>query len=212
MARHLRTTALGALLGALALGIATPAAAFDPNPDWPCVQRKVTRLSWGQMWSGPPLPEQPVWREDAEVRSLVARLSARRTPMEEVERLVADLGPSETRSRDERLVLLFAGTFAEIDRERTRIVEGIERYARKQRALSERIDEDRAEIAELEASVEPDDFDALDRLEERQDKLTWDTRIYDERRQSLTYVCETPVILEKRIFAISRIIQGELGA
>ena len=31
-----------------------------------------------------------------------------------------------------------------------------------------------------------------------------------ERQQSLTYVCETPVILEQRAFALSRAIAGRL--
>ena len=54
------------------------------------------------------------------------------------------------------------------------------------------------------------DFDALDAIEEREDKLLWDTRIYQDRNKSLTYVCESPVIIEKRAFAIGKVIQAAM--
>jgi len=37
-----------------------------------------------------------------------------------------------------------------------------------------------------------------------------DTRIYDEREQSLTFVCEQPVLLEQRLFKIGREIMARL--
>jgi hypothetical protein len=37
-----------------------------------------------------------------------------------------------------------------------------------------------------------------------EDRLAWEARIFKERAQSLTYVCETPVLLEQRAFAIAR--------
>ena len=40
--------------------------------------------------------------------------------------------------------------------------------------------------------------------------LDWDQRIFTERQQSLTYVCETPVILEQRAFALGRIIAAQV--
>ena len=48
------------------------------------------------------------------------------------------------------------------------------------------------------------DFDTVDKLEEQ---LDWDERIYRDRAKSLTYVCETPVLLEKRLFALAQILQ-----
>ena len=53
------------------------AATFN-DPDWPCIQRKVSRLSIGQVWTGPPLDltaparttrpfrqRLPIWRRGA---------------------------------------------------------------------------------------------------------------------------------------------------
>jgi hypothetical protein len=55
--------------------------------------------------------------------------------------------------------------------------------------------------------AEPKDFD---RIEELEDTLAWETRIFRDRAQSLTYVCETPVLLEQRAFAIARLIAARL--
>ena len=50
----------------------------------------------------------------------------------------------------------------------------------------------------------PEDQKDWDRIEELQDALAWDIRVYKERAQALTFVCETPVLLEQRAFAIAR--------
>ncbi|MEO1721381.1 MAG: hypothetical protein AAFR84_03140 [Pseudomonadota bacterium] len=198
------------LLLASALSSA-PAKADFGQQDWPCQQRKVLHLSWGQMWAGPPLPEDPAaWRDDAEIDRLSALLAARRTSMAEAETLVAAVDAGVERAREERLVALFAGSFALIDRERARIVEGIERLSRRERARTDRIDALRAEITGLRETTPETDFDGLDRIEELEDTLAWETRIYEDRRRSLQFVCESPVILEKRAFSLARLIQEKL--
>ncbi|MEM6933245.1 MAG: hypothetical protein AAF526_06590, partial [Pseudomonadota bacterium] len=68
-----------------------------------------------------------------------------------------------------------------------------------------------ASIAIDRTAIAEDDYDALDALEEREDKMIWDTRIYQERNKSLIYVCESPVILEKRVFALARMIQDQIA-
>jgi hypothetical protein len=42
-------------------------------------------------------------------------------------------------------------------------------------------------------------------------KLQWDTRIYDDRNQALTYVCDSPVLLEQRVYALSQEISRHLN-
>ena len=87
------------------------------------------------------------------------------------------------------------------------LIDGIARYGRSQVDMARRIEERRAAMAELESATDPD-FDAIDAAEEA---LDWDQRIFTERQQSLTYVCETPVILEQRAFALGRAIASHLG-
>ncbi len=191
--------------------ITGPASALD-DPDWPCVQRKVPQLSAGQVWAGPPLPgDSAAWRGDRALSALVGRIAARRTAMTRVEELIGEVAAADGQSRDSRLVALFAGVFQQISRERRRLIEGISRYAVKQRDLAAQIDDLRVGIEAARAAAGAEDFDALDRIEEMEDKLRWDTRIYQERQKSLTYVCESPVILEQRAFAVGRMIAARLG-
>ena len=182
------------------------AAAHDP--DWPCVQRKVPTMSFGQVWSGPPLDDAArTWRDDKAVAELVPTIVARRTSMEEAKAAIADFAQRAGAEKNQKLSRLFAGAFEELNDQRTRIIAGIERYARKQRALSDRIKEESQRIAAsqkgMAAQMSPEG-------QRDQQALDWDTRVYDERAQSLTYVCETPVILEQRAFDLGREIQSHL--
>lgn len=199
----------------LAAALALPAVAADfSDPDWPCVQRKVVNLSWGMMWTGLPIDESlGDWRDDPEIRALAETIAVRRTPIEEAEARIAAFAEGLGEDRERRLALLFKAAFELIDRERAQIVNGIGRYARKQAGLAERIDEARIEFAaltEAERAAEGEDLDRLDRIEELEDQIAWDTRIFDERQRSLTYVCESPVLLEQRAFALARAIMAHL--
>ncbi|HVI29196.1 hypothetical protein [Hansschlegelia sp.] len=182
------------------------AAAQDP--DWPCLQRKVPSMSYGQMWGGPPLEDAAkAWRNDKAVADLVPTIVARRTSMDEARAAIEDFAKAAGAEKNQKLSRLFAGAFEELNDQRGRIIAGIERYARKQRALADRIKEESQRIAasqkDMAAQMSPEG-------QKDQQTLDWDTRIYDERVQSLTYVCETPVILEQRAFDLGREIQNHL--
>jgi hypothetical protein len=197
---------MGRAAAALWLAALLPAGARAADADWPCVRPRMAELTPAQMWAGPPLEAAGDWREDAAVAALVPRLVARRTSLEDaaaaIERFAESAGPD----KDARLTRLFAGIFERINAERSRIVAGIERYARKQKALADRI---RDEEAALRAQP-PAAAAANAAVQELETRLRWDTRIYDERRQALEYVCESPVILEQRAFALAREIQNRL--
>ena len=47
-------------------------------------------------------------------------------------------------------------------------------------------------------------------IENARQALLWDTRIFNERRESLTYVCEVPILIEQRAFGLARAIAGAL--
>ena len=48
------------------------------------------------------------------------------------------------------------------------------------------------------------------RRQELEQQRLWDIRIYEDRERSLTYICEQPVLLEQRVFALAREIMGHL--
>ena len=139
---------------------------------------------------------------------MAQKLASRRTPLSEIEGLVAAFAAEAGPEKRERLTRVFAGALELINSERQRIISGIERYARGQRGLAERIREEADKITavkDLPAAATPKDF------EELESRFTWDKRIFDERSQALQYVCETPVLLEQRLFEIAKQLQSRLS-
>lgn len=180
------------------------------NPDWPCVQPRVAELSYGQIWSGPELGDAlETWRNDPAVAELVPVLVARRTTKDAADAALDAFVKAAGAEKNAKLTLLFAGIFEEINASRSSILSGIERYAVKQRALSDKIKQSSLQLA---ADKKGKDMATLNSPEFRakEDALTWETRIYDERSHSLTYVCETPVILDQLAFDRARDIQARM--
>ena len=191
----------------LALALAVPLAghaAGPVDPDWPCIQRRQPQLSVAQLWAGPPVDEAIEARaKTPEIRQLGEVLALRRTSLEEAEAMVADFAEGASA---EDLTALFLAAFEPIQTARGRVMAGITRYARQQEALDTRIEDKRHSFQQL-LDAEPQDFDAIDALEA---EIDWSTRIFLDRQQALTYVCETPVVLEQRAFALGRMIAGKL--
>lgn len=180
------------------------AASFD-DPTWPCQQRKVQELSLGLMWNhalpdGFDLNTRRALPEEA--RDLVALLSLRRVSLGEAE-VAVNLFSENTEFADpQTMLLIFAEIFNTLGKTRRDVISGIEQYSLKQIALSERIESTRSEMRVIEETTNPD-FDRIDHLEER---LDWDERVFRDRTRSLTYVCETPVLIEKRLYAIAQLL------
>jgi hypothetical protein len=45
------------------------------------------------------------------------------------------------------------------------------------------------------------------RIDELMSQIQWSTRVFEDRRQSIRYACEIPLVIEKRLFALGRAIQ-----
>lgn len=188
----------------LALTAGAAHAESGTDPDWPCVQRKQPHLSLGQMWSGPaPDDAAQTLADSPQIAALADRLEQRRLPIEQAQTEIAEFSKT---ADDQQLTALMLAIFDRIDPDRSALISGIARYGHKQVDLAQRIQERRDRMEALQKAEKPD-FDAIDAEEE---KLDWDTRIFQDRQQSLTYVCETPVILEQRVFALARAISAHL--
>ena len=182
-----------------------PSWAAGTRGDWPCVQRKVPTLSVGMMWAGPPITEDIAdWRKDAEVSPLVERLAVRRTSIEEaiadIEAFASGLSGAE---KADKLTLVFSGVFEKANAERKEIIDGIERFTRKQQKLADNVRAKRQEfekVLQIENPTEADD----EKRRALEEQLNWQTRIHEDRERSLTYVCEIPILLEQRLFELAR--------
>jgi hypothetical protein len=187
----------------LMTALASPALAAQGSEDWPCIQRKVPELSLGQIWNGPELPAEAAdWSKDAEISALVRELSARRMPVEEAQGRIRDFAEKSGEAAEQRLLILVRGLFDHMNRERADVMSGISRYARRQVELAERL---RQELSEVDTLRNKSDANPTE-VAQRSDRLVWETRLFEERAQSLSFVCEVPTLIEQRLFALSRAI------
>jgi hypothetical protein len=189
------------------VGLALPARGADPrNPDWPCQQVKVPEISLAAVWAGPPLGDAPRrWESDPQVKDLVARLAARRTPLEQAQKMAADF-LSTSDAKQDKAKLVFAGLFDTLNRVRSEVIEGIERYTRRQREVAERIRAETLKLRELQDAADAQQ----NKVDELAEKVQWDTRAFEERRRTIGYVCEVPTNIDRRLFALGRTIQEAL--
>ena len=195
-------------VGLCVLAIRSAGAAGN-DPDWPCVQRKVQEISAGQVWNGPPLDGiGDSWRSDPALADLARTIASRRTDMSEAKKKIAEFAMAAGAEKNRRLTLLFAGVLDTINADRGSIIAGIGRYARRQQRLAQRISAQSAELDKLPAQGGSDE--QIDRREELLEIQTWDARIFRERERSLQYVCELPVLLDQRAFALGREVAAHL--
>jgi len=187
-----------------------PAFALDPRyPDWPCQQLKVPEISIASVWSGPPIEaidkEKPVDPKEAE---LVTRLAARRTSMEDARKLIAEFVVGTDAEKQEKAKRLFAALYAKLNAQRDEVMNGIERFSRKLKAMAEDIREQARKMREMQDASTADPA----KSNELASQLSWQTRIFEDRRKSTAAVCEVPVLIEKRLFDLASAIQSDLSA
>ncbi|WP_083223521.1 MULTISPECIES: hypothetical protein [unclassified Ensifer] len=194
-----------------AANLAWPAlAAQGDDPDWPCIQRKVPKLSLGQVWNGAELrPAAADWSKDATISALVVELSARRVPLPEAQLKISRYAEGLPKGeREQRMTMLVRGLFDHMNRERSEVISGIARYARGQRDMAARLRQEASAVDALRAKPDAD----LNELALRNDRLVFQTRIFQERAQSLSFVCEVPTLIEQRLYALAKTIAQMLEA
>ena len=204
MWRGLRATAV------LGIGLLLAAGAAAQGKDWPCEQVLQPELSTGAMWSGPDLPAaKDSWQHDDVVRALVERIAPRRMPLDQAEGEIHQFAAGAGKDRQKLLIEVFAGLFETINNERGDIIRGIKHYHGRQAALAKRIEDTTKTLDGLDPASK--DQAMIQKRADIQTQLDWDSRIFDDRQRLLPAVCEQPVLLEQRLFALARKIQGELG-
>jgi hypothetical protein len=199
-----------ARLALAALVAATVAEAAPPgprDPDWPCQQIKVPRLSLAAIWSGPPVDlQQSDWRQDQQVVDLVHDVAQRRVPIEQAQDRIHAFAQQAGDQRQPKLLEVVAGLFSVLDDERGAVVVGLDRFGVRQKELAAAIRADNEKLRTLQAEPSADASE-VNRMAQQ---VTWDAEIFRDRRQALSYACDVPGRIEQRLFALARIIQQEL--
>lgn len=189
------------LVFAFAMVCSNAVAADFSDPTWPCIQRKVERLSAGLMWPAAIEPIELDPEKASAAAELAGRLALRRIELEDFHDPVGEF----ISNYDADMTVaghVFQQVFDALSNRRDRIIDGIEEFSLSQIALAEKIEMARVEMNGLLEVADPD-FDRVDALEEQ---IDWDQVIYTDRQKSITYLCETPVLLEKRLYAIAQLL------
>ena len=182
--------------------------AADPRyPDWPCAQAKVPEISLAAVWAGPPLDDvHDKWKDDAKVSALVTKLAARRLPLDEAQKAITEYLTAAAADKATQGKLLFAGLFDTLNAQRSSVMNGLERVMRKQREAADKIRSDTLALQALQDTPAPDQA----KVEEFGNQLVWETRIFEDRRRVVKFVCEVPTAIDQRLFALGRTIQQEM--
>jgi hypothetical protein len=160
------------------------------------------------VWSGPEIDlNSQSWRDEPDVAELAARMSQRRVPIEDVEKAIADFKANSRSDSDAKLLRAFGAAFEDLTRQRSQIVDGLDRFGRKQREMADRIREENEAVQRAaDQNKGAQSQSAADGFE----RLQWDLRVFEDRRRTVAYVCEAPALIEQRHGANARAVQQAL--
>jgi hypothetical protein len=183
-------------------------AAADPRyPDWPCAQAKVPEISLAAVWAGPPLDDvADTWKEDPKISAMVEKLAVRKTPLNDAQKAASEFIGAAGADKLAAGKLLFAGLFDTLNAQRASVMNGLERVTPKQRAAAEKIRSDTIALQALQDATPRDQA----KVDELGNQLIWETRIFEDRRRVVKFVCEVPTTIDQRLFALGRTIQQEM--
>ena len=173
----------------------------EQNPDWPCIQVLVKELSWGSIWTGPPLDENSSkWSDNENLKVLAKKLMNRRT--KENEGIFELKNYIKKNNSPNELTELFHSLFDTTnDIWRNRVTKLLN-FGKKQRLTSEKISLKLEKIKELSK-----DFNTnKDEIEKLEPEQFWDIRRVEDRRNLSDSLCEQPRFYEKRLGVYSTII------
>ena len=171
--------------------LAQAAGRAPVDVDWPCQQPKVASFPLASVWDGPATAD------------LAADMSQRRVPIADVQAAVAKLAASGAPDAKDKIKRAFAIAFNDLVHQRSEILSGLDRFGHKQREMADRIRTENETAHKTETPGLATNDAALQ-------KLQWDLRVYNDRRLTVSYVCEAPQAIEARIGAIVKVVRAVL--
>lgn len=188
-------------------GTAAAAAPRNADPDWPCQQAKVSELSVASYWSGPAVdPAATNWEQNAAVASLVGGITQRRLPLDRAGERIAAFARAAGSEKNRLLLAAFAGVFEVLNRERSKVLNGLARFGRRQKALAESLRRDSEDLRAAQAGSPTDQA----KVTELTQRVAWELEVFESRRQSLRFACDVPTTIEQRLYGLAQAIQQQL--
>ena len=191
----------------------TPAQTFGQgppkvDPDWPCPQVKTAAFSLASVWSGPAIDlNDETWRDEPDVVDLATKMFQRRVPIEEVEKSIAEFKAKSGGDADAKLLRAFGAAFQNLTRQRSEVIDGLDRFGRKEHEMADRI---RAENDSVQKAADQNKNGQAQPADDSFQRLEWDIRVFDDQRRTVSYVCDSPALIERRLGRIARAVQQAL--
>jgi hypothetical protein len=194
-----------ALAGWVASSMAAPSAS---DPDWPCAQRLVPKLTVGTYWNGPPAPDGADWLKDKAVADVVAQAAPRSVSITDgvavLDAFATGLPPG---ARAVPLAETFAGLVDETNRQRDEVIERIKELVRRQRDVADVV----AQISESLRTIPPDATgEQAAQRDDIMQRRALVIRSFEDVQRTIRYACDVPVQLEARLGAYARALQARL--
>jgi hypothetical protein len=86
------------------------------------------------------------------------------------------------------------------------VMNGLERITRKQREAVDKVRSDTVALQALQDATAKDQA----KIDELSNQLVWETRIFEDRRRVIKFVCDVPTAIDQRLFGLGRVIQQEM--
>ena len=173
----------------------------EKNPDWPCIQVLIEELSWGSIWTGPPLDENSSkWIDDDNLSALAKKLMNRKTKENEgISELKKYIKKNNSPNELTKLFHALFDTTNKIWRKRT---EKLLNFGKRQRLTSKKISMKLDKIKELSKDHNLN----KDEIQKLENEKFWDIRRFEDRRNLSDSLCEQPRFYEKRLGTYTGII------
>ena len=208
-----------AALATLSLIAAAPAVSDEAAPeikkdDWPCIYRKVPQLSAAMIWDGPEITDTTSWHKDDAIRKLSQYVISRRVKIDAVDAAIKTYAaglPAD--QHDAKLTELFAAVLTRTNEDRKTVMNGIEKFHKRQVERSKDIEKEALELQpdEQAAAENPAaDVGVAGRASDAEEKYKWEIRTFQEKQANIPIACEIPQLIDERACEVARAIRAEM--
>jgi len=208
MTRLAPRIAVAALVLLSAATPAPPDANAPPlDPDWPCQQIKIDHMSLATMWAGPSLNTFAAdWQHYPKAAALAQHLTQRRVPVDQAQADIKAFADAAGDQRKTELLAFTAGIFSLLDQERFSVIQGLDRFGRRQKSYAAQIRTEIGDLHDAQDAPHPDQ-QKIDKLSQQ---IYWDTRVFKDRDGMISYACFVPDEIEHRLYQLAGTVSNLL--
>jgi hypothetical protein len=193
----------------LALAIPTAAALADEaaDPNWPCQQRLVPKISAAQLCAGELPPENAALTAPPELSELGRSVMSQSISDDQAAKLLTDFKAhlKNAKKFKQEAPTVFLAALFEANYQRTREISGIKKFTEGQFALSKKLAEDVGELDKLtQGQPAKEGTPAMD----VENRVHLEQKVFEDREKEVPYLCEAPSIGEQRLGLVARVLGG----